>query len=364
MAAPVGRMIVPVPTLPATAGIGHAAQVLAESSVMALPVIDDERFVGLFGHAQLSQVLGEGRDLYSPVASLALNPYSVGREESAGTALRLILDQNVDAVAVLDPSGYPLGIVTRLEFFASGHEPLRPAMVGGMATPLGVYLTTGAVSAGPPRWALALTGAVMFSMLFIGNIAGDFLGGFLFGLRWPIPIINAVSTGVVFVVFLSLLRLSPLAGYHGAEHQVVHAIERGEPLVPVIVARMPRVHPRCGTNLAAAVVVFLSLATAPWPREPELRLLLALVATAAIWRPLGSLLQAYVTTRKPNAEQLRAGIRSGEELLRRHADQGVARPSVLTRIWNSGILLVLAGSMGMAALVVALARFFGWEIAL
>jgi len=75
-------------------------------------------------------------------------------------------------------------------------------------------------------------------------------------------------------------------------------------------------------------------------------------------------LQAYVTTRKPNAEQLRAGIRSGEELLRRHADQGVARPSVLTRIWNSGILLVLAGSMGMAALVVALARFFGWEIAL
>ena len=41
-------------------------------------------------------------------------------------------------------------------------------------------------------------------------------------------------------LFLLLMRVSRLAGYHAAEHQTVHAMERNETLVPEIVCRMPR----------------------------------------------------------------------------------------------------------------------------
>jgi uncharacterized protein YqhQ len=51
---------------------------------------------------------------------------------------------------------------------------------------------------------------------------------------------------------------------------VVHAIERGEPLVLEVVRRMPRVHPRCGTNLVAGIALFLGLANFLQGMVPEI----------------------------------------------------------------------------------------------
>ena len=52
-----------------------------------------------------------------------------------------------------------------------------------------------------------------------------------------------------------MMRLLPIAGYHAAEHQSVHAMEQGEPLIPQVVKRMPRVHPRCGTSFLLVVMI-------------------------------------------------------------------------------------------------------------
>jgi uncharacterized protein YqhQ len=43
---------------------------------------------------------------------------------------------------------------------------------------------------------------------------------------------------------------------------VVHAIERGEPLLAESVRAMPRVHPRCGTNIVAAAFLATTVYTA------------------------------------------------------------------------------------------------------
>jgi uncharacterized protein YqhQ len=156
-------------------------------------------------------------------------------------------------------------------------------------------------------------------------------------------IADAVGNIIALALFAVAMRILPLAGMHAAEHKVVHAIERGEELTLEVVRRMPRVHPRCGTNFAVGATLFLALATTPFIPEDSLRLLLALVATLLLWRPLGSLVQKYVTTSPPNDRQLMMGIRSGEELLQKYVAAPVVMPNIFLRIYNSGMLHVMLG---------------------
>jgi uncharacterized protein YqhQ len=125
----------------------------------------------------------------------------------------------------------------------------------------------------------------------------------------------------------------------------VHAIERGEPLEPEFVRRMPRVHPRCGTNIAAGALVFLTLANLNLGVYRDVTLLLALVTTLLVWRPIGNLLQALFTTRPPSERQLRNGIEAGKQLLHRYQMQGYRPLTLRERIWNMGILQIATGMM-------------------
>ncbi|RYG25228.1 DUF1385 domain-containing protein [bacterium] len=206
-----------------------------------------------------------------------------------------------------------------------------------MATPFGVYLTTGNVSGGAPWWALMATGASMFAMMAAGI-------GATVGLSqiWP-KTPDYVWTIVQVAVFLALMRLAPLSGTHGAEHQVVHAIEREEALTPSVVRRMPLVHPRCGTNLIVGVAIFLSLQSIK-ALEPYGGTMLALLIALVFTMPLGALAQRYITTRRPNEKQLAGAIKAGEELLLRNAESPYTNANPFRRIWSMGLLQVMAGA--------------------
>jgi hypothetical protein len=212
-----------------------------------------------------------------------------------------------------------------------------------MATPFGVYLTTGAFGAGVGPLALISTGALMFLLFVVSAVASTYLAQWASSTAYGnalVPPVDAVST----ILFLVGLRLLPLAGIHAAEHKVVHAIERGEELVPEVVQRMPRVHPRCGTNLAAGLGIFGAVSTTPYIPDADLRFIAAALLTLVFWRPLGNLLQFVVTTRPPNAKQVEMGIRSGKALLEKYRVTRGTPPNVWQRLWNSGMPYVLVGS--------------------
>jgi hypothetical protein len=156
----------------------------------------------------------------------------------------------------------------------------------------------------------------------------------------------------------------PISAIHAAEHQVVHAIEREEPLELAIVRRMPRVHPRCGTNIAAGASIFLTVFTTEWIDATEVRLMAAALLTVIFWRRLGSLMQKYVTTKPAKDRYLAMGIQSGKELLARFGTGTSTAPTWPSRIWNSGILHVMAGSSIMAGLAYGFQRLSGIDLGL
>lgn len=275
-----------------------------------------------------------------------VRPYATGAE-----CLRTMEAEGQAWVVVVDDRGWPLGVLTASRLFGTVQEDNRPRLVGGMATPFGVYLTNGTVTGGVSQWALVATGAMMFFFLALGMVVAR-------GIQLAVPAFVAKSMFfdiganiLVLGVFVLGLRLSGLTGFHGAEHKTVNAIEQGEPLTLDSVARMSRIHPRCGTNLAVAASLFFTLFSIPWIADIQARGLLAGFITFFTWRPLGAMAQRFITTTSPKKSQLQGGLDAANQLVERYQKHGDHQSSVIRSMWNSGLLQIITGSLLMHLLI-------------
>jgi hypothetical protein len=164
------------------------------------------------------------------------------------------------------------------------------------------------------------------------------------------------------LLFLGSFRLLPMAGIHAAEHQTVWAIERGLPLVPEVVEKMPRAHPRCGTNLMALagliIIIFQHL-----PVINSNTILFTLLFVYLTWRNFGEILQEWFTTKPATRKQLESGIRAGRGLLEKYQEQPHVSVSFGAGLLNSGLVLsvlgMVAGFSVIGVVATLIRTFFG-----
>lgn len=364
----------PIPRVWTSASVAAAAAEIRDSGLPAVAVTEGFLYVAIVTQSSLGEAQARGVGAEDSVAlaydtqAVTLPPYAPGEK-----ALEIFNSQALTAIPVVDDYGRLMGILTPADLWPKRDKAPRPAAVGGMATPFGVYLTTGTFGAGAGGFALMSTGALMFTII---TVAGYAVGGIADASHHAPPdwVLTAISTAI----FAAVFRLLPLAGIHAAEHKVVHAIERGEDLTRESVRRMPRVHPRCGTNFATGLSIFLGISSLAIPDAKAAVhngvsaggsslsgantgiLLAALLCTLIFWRPLGSLVQYWVTTKEPTDAQLDMGIRSGKELLEKYAMGKTGQRGILGRIWNSGMIHVIGGA-GVAYTVLGIVAWFGFH---
>ncbi len=355
LAAPVGTVMRPTLTVETVDSLARAAGTFRENGASLLPVVEDGRLVGVLTNVGLARALGEASEPTDAVGDFLESTEILPPYATAAEALRRGEDGRTMVVA--DDAGRVVGLVSAVDLWPRVRVLPKPAMVGGMATPFGVYLTTGNVAAGAPWWGLMATGAAMFAMLITGQTLAEQ------AVRAGFPAVGVHP--LTFGIFFLLMRLVPLSGTHGAEHMVVNAIEREETLSLSTVRRMPLVHPRCGTNLMVGVsifsaVLFLGLSDKISQEEIGLRILPAVVLGVVFARPLGSIVQRFVTTKRPTDRQLEGAIQAGRELLERNATASYAASNPFRRIWSMGLLQVMSGALLLAVLIDTLHRATGW----
>lgn len=362
---PVDRYMTSVPVLSPEDPLAKAVALARAARTSTLPVVQNGRLIGVIAESDIARLMQQGdpqQQQYLPVsAAMTRDVLFITPVTPTSHALQVMQEYGFSSLPVVSKEGEYMGVVLRSDVLALTCDTVRPPMVGGMATPLGVYLTGGGVRAGAGDLGLFLTGVLLMTLNLIALVL------VYSGCRWiqqqtGFPLyamllsptaslidwqdwVGMALRAMPIVLFLLLVRLSPIAGVHAAEHMTVHAIERGEPLEPEYVRRMPRVHPRCGTNLAAGAMIFLTLANINTGIYRDVTLLLAFVTTLLTWRPVGNLLQALFTTRPPSERQLRNGIEAGKQLLHRYRMQGYRSLTLRERIWNMGILQIAAGMM-------------------
>lgn len=346
----------------------RAVETLRYSGMDLLPVVDDlGGLSGVFDMRCLRPVLGrDDRELRmtEPVSKWMRRPETTGRADmSLDDVLGQLAASGETALFIIDRDGRYAGAVTIADILSPAPIPVRPPHIGGMATPWGVYLTNGSLQAGVGNLALIGSGVLMTVMaLLAGGLVEA--GCRAFQSVWGIPVYDLYNgfiptglsqgyfgllllRGLSLAAFLILMRLLPLSGYHAAEHQAVHAMERGEPLIPQVVKRMPRVHPRCGTNLMAGLLVFGSVSQG----LPALQIglhgpdsaLIGAVAALFSWRSVGAFLQLYFTTRPASDKQIASGIAAATDLQRKFLAAEPRRPTFWKRLWCMGLLQMMIG---------------------
>jgi CBS domain-containing protein len=268
----------------------------------------------------------------------------------------LTLDRyNATALPVIDGDGSYRGMISRADVVAALGASIRPPVVGGMATPLGVWLTDGRLQGGAPPLGLFLSGLVLAACLMVSQLVmlfglsvlntqwgAQFASGRIGAMADGGSTFNLLVTAVQGVIFLGALRLTPMAGIHAAEHQTVWAMERGLALTPENVGQMPRAHPRCGTNLMA-LGGLMQIMLQHAPSFSGSTVLMVLLLTFLFWRQFGTFLQERFTTRPATRKQLESGIKAGREIMEKYQAQPHALPPLTLRLFNSGILLSGAG---------------------
>lgn len=346
----VGEIAVRVRPLSPQDSLARAAEAVRTAPGGAAPVQDGGEIIGLVAAESLAEwiaAVGPGQSGNGTVRD-AMRPAPAGVRQDAtlAEALEQLRAENSPAVPVVDPLGRYLGMVSRGELLSAALGALRPPLIGGMATPFGVYLTDGTRRGGVGDAALISAGVFLALIQVFGSWLGyrasvtvmallqSVAPGLSHSFSGPMPPV-ALYAALSLLLFAVLFRLSWVTGYHAAEHQVVHTIEQGDDLRPEVVKEKPRVHPRCGTNLMAAFGIFIILDH--WYGA------LAFVGAILCWRFFGSLLQQYVTTRPASGREIESGIRAGRQLLERY-QTGIGRhASGWRRLWNMGLLQVAIG---------------------
>ena len=268
----------------------------------------------------------------------------------------LTLDRyDLPAMPVFDDARQYLGMVSRADLLAGVHQSVRPPLVGGMATPLGVWLTDGRFSGGAPNLGLFLTGLTLSIGLMLSTaliVAGAWAirpewGAMAYSGRLgaavdPSNVFNTITALIQGFLFLLFFRVLPLSGVHAAEHQTVWALERGLPLTIENVRQMPRAHPRCGTNLVA-LGGLLSIGIQHLPEISPNWILVVFIGAFFCWRSLGTALQTHFMTRPATDQQIEGGIRAANEVMEKYQAQPFAAPPLPLRLLNNGMIWSAAG---------------------
>ncbi len=344
--------------------VGRAAELLRNGAFPVIPVMEQGYLVGMVSDRELRVALNGGITngaLDRPVSDIMEREFkTLLLNEPHQRAYECLKETTLPAIGITDAIGRYIGIVSVSDLMSRSSAPVRPAQIGGMATPLGVYLTTGFARAGARGLGLALTGFLLMTLFAISDFI-VYLTAWSVQHYTPFPllvwsrspylgantvadIVGPMLNVIIMPIFLLLMKSLPLAGTHGAEHKVVHAIERGERLTLDVVKRMPRVHPRCGTNLAAGAMLFIGLSQIGATHSiGEIGLLLALMLTIFLWRPVGNLVQLIFTTKEPTDKQLEGAIEAGKELLTNYQRTGMRYTTLVQRLISSGLPQVLIG---------------------
>lgn len=363
---PVYRVARLVRTVSPETRIGEAMEYLRTGPYPVVPVTQNGELRGVLTEAVLVAAFlssaGEERrrvrelavrDLMDPPADILTLHVRASeaalRMDTAGT----------EVLPVADYQGQFAGLVSRSDLAQELARPFIPPMIGGMATPIGVYLTAGGTAGGVGTGALVLTGLVMSTAYIVAALVALPLAGLISFVpqAGQATVLALVQSVVQLGLFLGFVRFSPMSGYHAAEHQTVHAVERGEPLLVSIVRQMPRVHPRCGTNLVAGGTLFWTVGAGLEPWLGEFAYLVSGLLALTYWRRFGSWLQEHMTTRPATDTQLESGIRAAREVLDRYQSLAYTPVSPLGRLWRMGFLQILMGfsiGFGLAYLVTLL----------
>lgn len=113
-----------VQTLDPNASIAEANNLLTRVQVTGMPVVKDNRVVGILSKSDIIRVEDQNQTLVH--AAMTRSIYAVKPEDPAIVAVKLLVDERLHRLVVVGPQGQLAGIVTALDVCRAllEHKPI------------------------------------------------------------------------------------------------------------------------------------------------------------------------------------------------------------------------------------------------
>ncbi len=113
-------------TIASSTSAREAARLLDSENVGSLPIVDDDRLVGVITDRDLAvRVLAEGRDAETPVGEIASTDLvTIDPQQSLEEAARLMAEHQLRRLPVCEEDGRLVGILAQADLAQSGHDSL------------------------------------------------------------------------------------------------------------------------------------------------------------------------------------------------------------------------------------------------
>lgn len=350
---------VPVPAVSEYFNIIGLPELFREAGIDTLPVTDLQGHItGIVSEYDLASIIPEKniiKDDYCrnvKVSDIMSKEVMTERKHADISELSdKIQKTHTRVIPVVDGDNlYSGNSVTRSAIISYLIGRIKPQSLGGLATPLGVYITDGKHQAGAGNLGLFLTGIAIGSLIvFIEQL---FKSGYTY---FNIDSSDTSVFPLIFIMqillFLLILKFTPLAKIHAAEHQTINAAEKGLPLTLETVKTQPREHKRCGTNIMVlllgiqfVIILFVSFIKNFDPFLQFIFLFWSFIFVFSNRKKWGIWLQKHFTTNSAPDKYILNGIAAGEEILRKHKEDFNPKPaSFFRRLWCSAIIQIIAG---------------------
>jgi predicted transcriptional regulator len=349
----------PVPAVSEFCSVTRLSDLFQEAESDTLPVVNLQgKVTGIVSEHDLARITPEMSSMQDGYLCskkvtdiMTKQVWTENKKIDIKNLLDKIPDMHARVVPIVDDNNYYTGSsISRSSIISYLTKQIKPDSLGGLATPLGVYITDGRHQAGVGNFGLFLTGVSIGAMIFAVErgyqaFFSYFKINYLASGIYPIAFIAEILT------FMFILRFTPLAKIHAAEHQTINAIEKGVPLKLESVKLQAKEHVRCGTNLMVLiigiqVVILFNSAylSGVAPIFQFIFLFWAFIYVFSEWKKWGMLLQKYFTTVNPPDKYILNAIKAGEEVLDKYKKDFSAKPPpVYRKIWNSAIIQIVSG---------------------
>lgn len=348
-----------MPAVSEYCNVTRLPELFKEAESDTLPVIDLQgRLIGIVSEHDLASVIPawsfreSGYRCDITVADIMTkNVWTEQRDADIKELTEKINTAHTRVIPIIDKHGiYTGNSVTRSSVISYFTKLIKPESLGGLATPLGVYITDGKHQAGAGNFALFLTGVSIGSIIVFVEHFFRFIYKY-FSINPFEPSVYPFIFAAQIFLFILILKLTPLSQIHAAEHQTINAIEKGLPLTLEAIKTQPREHKRCGTNLMVlfiglqfVIILFAAYIKRFDPFLQFIFLFWGFIYVFSHWKDWGMWLQKHFTTVNAPNKYILSGIKAGEEILRKHKkDLDPKSPSLMKKIWCMGLIQIIAG---------------------
>ncbi len=123
-------------TVASSATVGEAAKLMRDEDVGSLPVVHQDRLVGVVTDRDIAvRVVAEGRDASTPVAEVASDhPVTVDPLADLEQALQLMAEHQVRRLPVVD-GGRLVGVIAQADIARLGKDKRTGDLVEGLSQP-------------------------------------------------------------------------------------------------------------------------------------------------------------------------------------------------------------------------------------